>query len=92
MKLRNILAALALTSGPALAQDDMVLLLDWFVNPDHGPIILAQEKGPPPILLTRPSWSPQARRILRFPISRSCICKSTKVCPCNGSARWWPRR
>ena len=45
MKLRNILAALALTSGPALAQDDMVLLLDWFVNPDHGPIILAQEKG-----------------------------------------------
>ena len=45
MKLRNILAALALTSGPALAQDDMVLLLDWFVNPDHGPIIVAQEKG-----------------------------------------------
>ena len=27
MKLRNILAALALTSGPALAQDEMVLLL-----------------------------------------------------------------
>ncbi len=45
MKLRNILAALALTSGPALAQDEMVLLLDWFVNPDHGPIIVAQEKG-----------------------------------------------
>ena len=45
MKLRNILAALAMTSGPALAQDEMVLLLDWFVNPDHGPIIVAQEKG-----------------------------------------------
>jgi putative hydroxymethylpyrimidine transport system substrate-binding protein len=23
----------------------MTLLLDWFVNPDHGPIIVAQEKG-----------------------------------------------
>lgn len=23
----------------------MTLLLDWFVNPDHGPVIVAQEKG-----------------------------------------------
>jgi putative hydroxymethylpyrimidine transport system substrate-binding protein len=23
----------------------MTLLLDWFINPDHGPIIVAQEKG-----------------------------------------------
>ena len=45
MKICNIVAALALTSGPALAQDEMTLLLDWFVNPDHGPIIVAQEKG-----------------------------------------------
>lgn len=45
MKICNILAALALTTGPALAQDEMTLLLDWFVNPDHGPIIVAQEKG-----------------------------------------------
>lgn len=34
-----------LLSGPALAADKMTLLLDWFVNPDHGPIIVAQEKG-----------------------------------------------
>jgi len=27
------------------AQDRITLLLDWFVNPDHGPIIIAQEKG-----------------------------------------------
>lgn len=39
-------AALALTSAaPALAADRMTLLLDWFINPDHAPIILAEQKG-----------------------------------------------
>jgi putative hydroxymethylpyrimidine transport system substrate-binding protein len=28
-----------------MAADEMTVLLDWFVNPDHGPIIVAQEKG-----------------------------------------------
>ena len=37
------LALLAAT--PAAAQDKMTLMLDWFVNPDHGPIIVAQERG-----------------------------------------------
>ncbi|MBC7132545.1 MAG: ABC transporter substrate-binding protein [Roseovarius sp.] len=37
--------ALALLASPAVAQDRMTLLLDWFVNPDHGPIILAEELG-----------------------------------------------
>lgn len=37
--------ALSLTAAPALAEDQMTLLLDWFVNPDHGPVILAQELG-----------------------------------------------
>ena len=32
-------------STPLQAQDKITLLLDWFVNPDHGPIIVAQEKG-----------------------------------------------
>ena len=32
-------------SAPLQAQDKIILLLDWFVNPDHGPIIIAQEKG-----------------------------------------------
>ncbi|MGX0903188.1 putative hydroxymethylpyrimidine transport system substrate-binding protein [Roseovarius sp. MBR-79] len=36
---------LALSTGPAMAQDKMTLLLDWFVNPDHGPVILAEELG-----------------------------------------------
>ncbi|MBE0453040.1 ABC transporter substrate-binding protein [Roseovarius autotrophicus] len=36
---------LALMASPALAQDKMTVMLDWFVNPDHGPIILAEELG-----------------------------------------------
>lgn len=35
----------AVLPAPALAADKITLLLDWFVNPDHGPIILAREKG-----------------------------------------------
>lgn len=33
------------TIAPAAATDQITLLLDWFVNPDHGPIIIAEEKG-----------------------------------------------
>ncbi|MWB78678.1 ABC transporter ATP-binding protein [Pseudooceanicola sp. 216_PA32_1] len=40
-----LLSALLLAAPPALAQDRMTLMLDWFVNPDHGPIIVAQEMG-----------------------------------------------
>ncbi|MEM7091317.1 MAG: ABC transporter substrate-binding protein, partial [Pseudomonadota bacterium] len=43
---KHLIAVLALaTATPALAADKMTLLLDWFVNPDHGPIIIAQENG-----------------------------------------------
>lgn len=38
-------AVLSLSAAPIWAQDQMTLLLDWFVNPDHGPVIIAQEKG-----------------------------------------------
>ncbi|MEM9138571.1 MAG: ABC transporter substrate-binding protein [Pseudomonadota bacterium] len=38
-------ALAALIAAPATAADKMTLLLDWFVNPDHGPIIVAEEKG-----------------------------------------------
>lgn len=44
MKSLLIIAAI-LFATPAFAQDKMTLLLDWFINPDHGPIIIAQEKG-----------------------------------------------
>ena len=39
------LLCLATVSGPAGAADRMTVLLDWFVNPDHGPLIIAEEKG-----------------------------------------------
>ena len=40
-----ITAAALCVATPALAQDKMTLLLDWFINPDHGPIIVAEELG-----------------------------------------------
>lgn len=40
-----MLSAALLAATPAMAADDLTLILDWFVNPDHGPIIVAQELG-----------------------------------------------
>jgi len=50
IKLRTTLAsltliALTLTGLPAHAAEKMTVLLDWFVNPDHAPLIIAREKG-----------------------------------------------
>lgn len=39
------LAASLLLATPAMAADKMTVLLDWFVNPDHGPLVVAKEKG-----------------------------------------------
>lgn len=39
------IAALLLTTCPAVAQDNLTVMLDWFVNPDHGPMVLAEELG-----------------------------------------------
>ncbi|MGR3479692.1 ABC transporter substrate-binding protein [Salipiger marinus] len=41
----RFLLPLLLLAGPAAAQDRLTLVLDWFVNPDHGPVIVAQELG-----------------------------------------------
>ncbi|WP_051329537.1 ABC transporter substrate-binding protein [Geminicoccus roseus] len=30
---------------PARAADKLTVLLDWYVNPDHGPLVVAKEKG-----------------------------------------------
>ncbi|WP_299590358.1 ABC transporter substrate-binding protein [uncultured Tateyamaria sp.] len=45
MKTVLFAGAMCLCAAPTWAQDQMTLLLDWFVNPDHGPVIIAQEKG-----------------------------------------------
>tara|TARA_B100000676_G_C18029231_1_gene817559 strand:- start:16 stop:957 length:942 start_codon:yes stop_codon:yes gene_type:complete len=45
--LSTIVVTLAFLSAasPLMAQDKLTVLLDWFVNPDHAPLIVAKEKG-----------------------------------------------
>ena len=47
MKKTLLAFALALCGNdlPAHAQEKLSIMLDWFVNPDHGPIIVAQQRG-----------------------------------------------
>ncbi len=45
MKRHVIFLLSFLLTTPVFAADKMTLLLDWFVNPDHAPIIVAREKG-----------------------------------------------
>lgn len=45
MRLLPALAALVLAAMPAAAADKLTVLLDWFVNPDHAPLVVAAEKG-----------------------------------------------
>ncbi len=37
--------ALLIFSAQSVATEKMTLILDWFINPDHGPIIIAEENG-----------------------------------------------
>lgn len=37
--------AAALTIGPVQAADKLTVLLDWFYNPDHAPLVIAKEAG-----------------------------------------------
>lgn len=45
MRLLPALAALMIAASPAAAADKLTVLLEWFVNPDHGPLVVAKEKG-----------------------------------------------
>ncbi|MCM5556809.1 ABC transporter substrate-binding protein [Pleomorphomonas sp. JP5] len=38
-------AALMLAAAPASAAEKLSVLLEWFVNPDHAPLVVAEEKG-----------------------------------------------
>ena len=41
-----IVTALVLASSNIVkAADKLTLMLDWFVNPDHAPLIVAKQKG-----------------------------------------------
>lgn len=51
MKLRSLSFALVALSGflaataPSQAADKLTVLLEWFVNPDHAPMVIASERG-----------------------------------------------
>lgn len=45
MKRLSVLVLTSLFSLQSFAADKVELLLDWFINPDHGPLIVAQQKG-----------------------------------------------
>ena len=45
MKKLLILAASVLAANTALAQEKLTVLLDWFINPDHGTLYVAEELG-----------------------------------------------
>lgn len=37
--------ALVMSAAPAFAADKLTVVLDWFVNPDHGPLVIARDRG-----------------------------------------------
>jgi len=41
----TIFTFLGINILPATASEKLTVLLDWFVNPDHAPLIIAEEKG-----------------------------------------------
>ncbi|NBB70165.1 MAG: ABC transporter substrate-binding protein, partial [Alphaproteobacteria bacterium] len=40
-----VVSALVLAAAPARAQEPLTVMLDWFVNPDHAPLVIARERG-----------------------------------------------
>ncbi len=44
-RLLSAAVALMLATAPAGAADKLTVLLDWFVNPDHAPLVIAKEAG-----------------------------------------------
>lgn len=42
---RSLLLPVLLLAQPASAQETLTLLLEWYVNPDHAPIVLAEQLG-----------------------------------------------
>ncbi|MEE2860812.1 MAG: ABC transporter substrate-binding protein, partial [Pseudomonadota bacterium] len=43
--MKTLALSLAMLAAPAHAESDLTVMLDWFVNPDHAPIVLAEELG-----------------------------------------------
>ncbi len=49
MRPKTLIMACALSASllatPAFAADKLTVLLDWFVNPDHAPLVVAKQEG-----------------------------------------------
>ena len=44
--IRALVALTLLVAAPPLrAQEPLTVMLDWFLNPDHAPLVIAQERG-----------------------------------------------
>ena len=41
----SVFLILFLNAGSAVAEEKITVMLDWFVNPDHGPLFVALERG-----------------------------------------------
>ncbi|WP_319517967.1 ABC transporter substrate-binding protein [uncultured Martelella sp.] len=45
LKKLTLIAALTLLPGMAAANDKLDVILEWYVNPDHAPLVVAQQQG-----------------------------------------------
>lgn len=45
LRLLTFLAILLLAAVPTRAAEKLTVLLDWYINPDHGPLYVAVERG-----------------------------------------------
>ncbi|NKB50876.1 MAG: ABC transporter ATP-binding protein [Rhizobiaceae bacterium] len=43
--LSTLILALTLSAGSAFSAEKLTVYLDWFVNPDHAPLVIAQSQG-----------------------------------------------
>ena len=41
----GLIFSLTVVTSVASAKEKITLLLDWFINPDHAPLIIAKERG-----------------------------------------------
>ena len=41
----SVFLILFLNAGSAIADEKITVMLDWFINPDHGPLFVALERG-----------------------------------------------
>jgi putative hydroxymethylpyrimidine transport system substrate-binding protein len=78
---------------PPPQQQQLRVILDWFVNPDHAPLIVAREKGffrdagleveliAPADPNDPPKLVGPSRPTSRSPTSRSSTSRSSRACP-----------